>query len=137
MKGLLFRQTLVPTLVPTANRHVLFPTSSSPDALCLQYIRVCGVERCHKAAYWDVLHPGDGQGVREEDGPLVDVHDCDVDGGGGAGAVAYVRDQRVLILHLDQQCVERRALIVQRLWGSGGQQRRKYTNALVKVRMLK
>lgn len=89
--------------------------NSSPDALHLQDIWVGCVERGHKAPHGNVFHQDDRQGVREEDGALVDVQDGHVDGCRGAGAVADVGDQRVFVLHFDEERVEGGGLVVQRL----------------------
>lgn len=89
--------------------------NSLPDALHLQDIWVGCVERGHKAPHGNVFHQDDRQGVREEDGALVDVQDGHVDGCRGAGAVADVGDQRVFVLHFDEERVEGGGLVVQRL----------------------
>lgn len=39
-----------------------------------------------------------------------------MDGGCGAGAVAHVVNQGVLVLHSDEEPVEGGSLVVQRLW---------------------
>lgn len=83
-----------------------------PDALHLQDVWVSSVERGHKATHGNVLHQDDRQGVREEDGALVHVQDCHVNSGRGARAVANVRNQRVFVLHFDEERVEGCALVV-------------------------
>lgn len=86
--------------------------SSLPDALHLQDVWVGSVERGHEAAHGNVLHQDDRQGVREEDGALVNVQDRHVDGGRGARPVANVGNQRVFVLHFDEQRVEGGGLVV-------------------------
>lgn len=89
--------------------------NSLPDALHLQDVWVSSVERGHKAAHGNVLHQDDRQGVRKEDGALVYVQDRHVNGGRGAWTVANVRNQRVFVLHFDEERMEGCALVVQRL----------------------
>lgn len=79
-----------------------FTQSSLPDALYLQYIWICSIEWGHKAAHRNVFHPGDCKGVGVEDRALVVVLDCDMDSGRGAGAVANIRNQRILVLYFNE-----------------------------------
>lgn len=89
----------------------------SPDALNLEVVGVCGVEGGHKAAHRNVLHLSDHQWVREEHRTLVHVQHRHVYCGCRAGPIAHIWHQGVLILYPDEQRVERRRLIVQRLEG--------------------